>query len=167
MKVKKIAQAAVLSALSLIIFVLESYIPPLVAIPGVKLGMANIITLYAMITLGRKTAFAVLMIKILLGNLLTGSAVSLFYSFLGGVLCFVAEVTIYKLLSEEYVWAISVTGAIFHNIGQIIAATILLGTDKIVWYLTILIPAGILTGAFTGICTSYTLKATKKIKLQR
>ncbi len=167
MKLRKLTATAILAATSLVIFVLESHIPPLVPIPGVKLGLANVVTLFAKVTLGTQAAFLVLLIKIFLGNLFTGSAVSLFYSLMGGLLCFLAEYIMFRLVSKKQMWAVSITGAIFHNIGQIIAAIILLGTEKIVWYLTILIPVGIITGAFTGLCATYTLSATEKYHIPR
>lgn len=167
MNIRKMTATAILAATSLVIFVLESQIPPLVPIPGVKLGLANMVTLYAKATLGTRAAFLVLIVKIFLGNFFTGSAISFFYSLLGGILCFTAEYIMFKLVSKKQMWAVSITGAIFHNIGQIIAAIILLGTEKIVWYLTILIPVGIITGAFTGLCATYTLNATEKFHFPR
>lgn len=167
MKIRRLTACATLSALSLVIFVLESQIPPLVPIPGVKLGIANVVTLYTKATLGTRAALLVLVVKICLGNVFTGSMVSFFYGVCGGLLCFLVEYIMFKLVSKKQMWAISITGAIFHNIGQIIAAIILIGTEKIVWYLTILIPVGIITGAFTGICATYTLSATEKFHLMR
>ncbi len=163
MKVKKLTVTAVLSAISLVIFVLESQIPPILPIPGVKLGLANVVTLYALATLGTRPAMFVLLIKICLGNFFAGSWVSFVYSLFGGVLCFSAELLMFKVLSQKQIWAISITGAIFHNIGQILAAILFLGTEKIIWYLAILIPAGIITGALTGLCAGYTLIATEKL----
>lgn len=162
MKIKSLTISASLSSLALVIFVLESYIPPVVPLPGVKLGLANVIILYAMATIGTYPALFVLVIKIFLGNLFAGSALSLIYSLSGGALCFVAEMIMLKKVPKNQIWAISVIGAIFHNIGQIIAAAMILGTEKIVFYLTILIPVGIITGVFTGLCASYALKATRK-----
>lgn len=159
MKLKNLTRVSILSGLSLIIFVLESQIPPLIPVAGVKLGLANVVTLYTKATMGTKAALVVLMTKIFLGNLFTGSAVSLFYSLLGGILCFIAEMLMFRIVTKKQMWAVSITGAIFHNIGQIIAAIILMGTDKILWYLTILIPVGIVTGTFTGLAATYTLKA--------
>lgn len=162
MKIKSLTISGVLSSLALAIFVLESLIPPVIPIPGVKLGLANVVILYARAMLGTYPALFILVIKIFLGNLFTGSAVSFFYSLAGGALCFIAEMIMFKKVPEKQMWAISVTGAIFHNIGQILAAVVILGTEKVVWYLTILIPVGIITGVFTGLCASLTLKATEK-----
>lgn len=158
MRLKKLTRVSVLSGLSLIIFVLESQIPPLIPVAGVKLGLANVVTLYTKATMGTKAAFLVLLTKIFLGNLFTGSAVSLFYSLLGGLLCFAAEMLMFRVVTRKQMWAVSITGAIFHNIGQIMAAIVLMGTDKIIWYLTILVPVGIITGTFTGLVVTYTLK---------
>ncbi len=166
MKIKKMTICAVLSAFALIIFVLEGQIPPIVAIPGVRLGLANVVILYALAVLSPREAIIILFIKVFLGNLFAGSWVSLFYSAFGGVMCFLAEYIMYRYVTRKELWAVSVIGAVFHNIGQIIAATMLLGTEKIVWYLVILIPAGMLTGAFTGLCATYTLKATEKMSFR-
>lgn len=164
---KKLTRIAILSALSLIIFVIESQIPPIVPIAGIKLGLANIIILYAFVTLDAKSAFFVLLIKVFLGNLFAGSTVSMFYSLLGGLLCFVAQWLMLKITTKEQIWAVSVVGAVFHNIGQIVAAIVLIGTEKIIWYLTILVPVGIITGAFTGIVTLYTMKAMDNIGITK
>lgn len=161
MRLRKLMSTAILGALSLTIFVLESFIPPLIPVYGVKLGLANVVTLYTKATLGTRAALIVLFIKIFLGNLFAGSTVSLIYSIFGGGLCFVAEMLMFRIVTKKQMWAVSVTGAIFHNIGQILAAIILMGTEKILWYLTILIPVGIVTGTFTGLCATYTLKATE------
>lgn len=159
MKINKLTRVSLLSGISLVVFVLESQIPPVVPLAGVKLGLANVVTLYAKATLGTQAALLVLMTKVFLGNLFTGSMVSLFYSLCGGILCFVAEMFMFRVVTVKQLWAISITGAIFHNIGQIIAAAVLMGTEKILWYLTLLIPVGIITGAFTGLTATYTLKA--------
>ena len=167
MKLRKMMAVAVLSAVSLVIFVLESHVPPVVPIYGVKLGLANVVTLFTKVTLGTRAAFVVLIMKIFLGNLFTGSAVSLVYSTFGGLLCFFIEMVMFCIVTKKQMWAVSVTGAVFHNVGQVAAASILMGTEKIVWYLTILIPVGIITGVFTGLCATYTLKATEKIDFLR
>ena len=167
MKLRKMTATAILATTSLVIFVLESQVPPLIPIPGVKLGLANMVTLYTKATLGTRSAICVLLLKIFLGNFFTGSAVSFFYSLIGGILCFGAEYLMFKIVSKKHMWAVSVTGAIFHNVGQIIAAIILLGTEKVIWYLTVLIPVGIVTGVFTGLCATYALAATEKIGFPR
>lgn len=167
MKLKNLTRISVLACVSLIIFVLESQIPPLVPIAGVKLGLANVVVLYAMITIDTKAGFFVLLAKIFLGNFFAGTAVSMFYSLMGGILCFVAQWLMMKVTDENQLWAVSVVGAVFHNIGQVIAAVILTGTEKIVWYLMILVPVGIITGAFVGIVVTYTKKAIENVSFKR
>ncbi len=167
MKLKNLTRISVLACVSLIIFVLESQMPPLVPIAGVKLGLANVVVLYAMTTIDIKAGFFVLLAKVLLGNLFAGTAVSMFYSLMGGALCFVAQWLMMKVTDEKQLWAVSVVGAVFHNIGQVIAAVILTGTEKIVWYLMILVPVGIITGAFVGIVVTYTKKAIENVSFKR
>ena len=167
MKLKNLTRISVLACVSLIIFVLESQIPPLVPIAGVKLGLANVVVLYAMTTIDIKAGFFVLLAKVLLGNLFAGTAVSMFYSLMGGALCFVAQWLMMKVADEKQLWAVSVVGAVFHNIGQVVAAVILTGTEKIVWYLMILVPVGIITGAFVGIVVTYTKKAIENVSFKR
>ena len=167
MKLKNLTRISVLACVSLIIFVLESQIPPLVPIAGVKLGLANVVVLYAMTTIDIKAGFFVFLAKVLLGNLFAGTAVSMFYSLIGGALCFVAQWLMMKVTDEKQLWAVSVVGAVFHNIGQVVAAVILTGTEKIVWYLMILVPVGIITGAFVGIVVTYTKKAIENVSFKR
>ena len=97
-----------------------------------------------------------------------GNLSSLLYSISGGILSFLATIIV-KTLGGKHVSIIGVSAssAVFHNIGQVAAASILMGTEKIVWYLTVLIPVGIITGVFTGLCATYTLKATEKLNLLR
>jgi len=164
MRTRKIITTSILSALSLVIFVLESQIPPLIPIAGVKLGLANVVTLFAKVTLGTKYAFMVLMTKIFLGNFFAGSVVSFFYSLVGGVVCFFFECLALRFMSNQQIWAVSIIGAVFHNIGQVLTACVLIGSSKIIWYLSILVPVGMVTGTFVGICTMYTVKAFKKLR---
>ncbi len=167
MKLKSLTRISVLSCIALIMFVIESQIPPPIPVAGIKLGLANVVILYTMKTMGTKEALIVMLMKIFLGNLLTGTVVSLIYSLAGGILCFVAQAIILKITSDNQLWAVSVTGAIAHNIGQLIAATVLVGTEKILWYLTILVPVAIITGAFIGLVTMYTIKAFGNIKISK
>lgn len=158
MSTKKIAFIAMLTAIALTIFIIESQIPPIVPIPGIKLGLANVITLFTLVTLGRKEAFIILILRIVLGNIFVGSVMSCIYSLAGGIVCFVFMAIGMYFFKENMIWFISVIGAIGHNIGQIVAAVIITNTVQIVWYLPILIIAAIITGVFTGFTTQSVLK---------
>ncbi len=160
-KTKRLTVMAMLTAVALIIFVVEAQIPPLVPIPGVKLGLANIITIYAMFRLGPREALCILVARVLLGNLLAGSVMSLFFSLAGGLLCFLSMLLLRRIVTEKQLWVCSVVGAVFHNIGQIAVAIALYQTTVVVIYLPILMLSGILTGLFTGLCAQLLVNRLK------
>lgn len=153
---KKLTTLSLLTALSLIIFLIESAIPPLVPIAGIKLGLANIITLTVLLNFSAKDAIMVTISRILLGTFFTGSFMSLIYSFLGGALSLLTMILVNQFLSEKYIYLTSILGAISHNIGQITAAIILTSTPYVITYLPILMISGIVTGTFTGLCAYFT-----------
>ncbi|WP_338560381.1 Gx transporter family protein [Paraclostridium sordellii] len=148
---KKTIRLSALSAIALTIFIIEIQIPPLIPIPGIKLGLANIITLIILSLYGTKEASTVLFIRIFLGSIFSGQMINLLYSLSGGVLCLVVMSTLMKLLGKKNLCFISMSGAIAHNIGQITVSMIILETTSVLYYLPILIISGVITGAFTGI----------------
>ena len=162
---RKITTAALLAAVALIIFVVEAQIPSLTPIPGIKLGLSNIVTLFALFTIGPWFALAVLTARILLGGLITGQAMSLLYSFSGGLLAFLISVGIYRFFPLKQVWVVSATAAVFHNIGQIAIAIAVTNTPQLMVYLPVLIVSGIVTGVFTGLCAQFLLIRLEKMKL--
>lgn len=147
---RQLTTMAMLTAIALAIHVAEAQIPAPVPIPGVKLGLANIVTVYAVFTIGPGPALMILVARILLGSLFAGQAMSLLYSLAGGLLCFVVMLLLKKILSRNQIWVASVIGAIFHNIGQILVAIVVTGTPAIVSYLPVLLLSGIAAGLFTG-----------------
>jgi len=155
MKVKRLVYIAMLTAVALIIFMIEAQIPSLVPIPGVKLGLANIITVYAMFTLGPASTLMILLCRVFLGSIFSGQVITLFYSLGGGLLCYLSMLLMRKILTQKQIWVCSVIGAIFHNIGQIIVAVLITRTPGIVAYLPILLVTGIIAGVFTGICAQF------------
>lgn len=164
MGVKKLTLMAMLLAIALIIFVVEVQLPAVAPIPGIKLGLANIITLAAIVWLGRKEAFVILVLRIILGSIFSGRMVSFLYSLSGGLLCFAAVALTIGLFEDDQLWVVSVLGAIAHNVGQIIAAVFIMSTWQIVWYLPALIISGVITGAFTGLCAQLVVKRIGKMK---
>lgn len=155
MKTKRIARDAVFAAIALTIFMVELQIPSLVPIPGVKLGLANIITVVTMFLLGPGDTLMILLVRILLGSIFSGQMMSLLYSLTGGLLCYLIMLLLRKILTRKQIWASSVIGAVFHNIGQIGVAMIVTGTPGIVIYLPILLVSGIISGTFTGLCAQF------------
>lgn len=162
MNTKKLTFMALLLAVALTVFAVEAQIPPLVPIAGVKLGLANVVTLTALVWLGRKEAFILLMLRIILGNVFAGQAVSFIYSMCGGLLCFLVMALCLKPLGRERLWVVSVLGAIAHNIGQILAAMALTGTAAVIVYLPVLLISAVVTGAFTGLAAQILTSRLRK-----
>lgn len=154
-----------MTALSLIIFIIEAQIPFPIPIPGIKLGLANVITLTAIVKCGKKDALAVLLLRVFLGSIFTGNILSLIYSVIGGITAYLAMVIIFSIFKS--IIAASIFGAVLHNIGQLAAATILSHTIQIIYYLPVLIISGIITGLITGLIALYSLKRLKLLKTER
>ena len=147
---RRLAFLSVAVALSMILAFVESQIPPLSTVPGVKLGLANIVTVFLLYKLGWKEAASVSVIRVLLSALLFGSFVSLMYSAFGAVLSLAVMIPAKRFLPFSPI-GVSVLGAIAHNAGQILAALILLGNAAIVYYLIPLAVSGTLAGVCIGV----------------
>lgn len=161
---KDLSRMALLTAIALAIHVAEAQIPAPVPIPGVKLGLANIVTVYAMFSIGPGPALMILVSRILLGSFFAGQIMSLFYSLAGGLLCYCAMLLLRKVLTDRQIWVASVIGAVFHNIGQILVAIVVTGTPKIVTYLPILLLSGIAAGLFTGFAAQFLINRLRREK---
>lgn len=153
MRTKRLALCALYTAIALTIFVLEAQIPPLLPIPGMKLGLSNIVTLFALCSLGGKEAFAILLIRIVLGNLATGQVAAIFYSLGGGMLSFFVMLLSARIVKTSQLWVVGVLGGLAHNIGQTCVAVLITQTVGLFVYLPVLLLCGIVTGALTGLCT--------------
>lgn len=156
MKLNKITTLALFTTLALIIFTIENAIPTLIPIPGIKLGLANIITLVVLHNYSPKDTLLVLLMRILLASFFFGQAISLLYSLAGGLLCFAAMLLIHRLLQGHYLFLISIVGAIFHNLGQLAVAYLITEVPGVLVYLPFLLLSAILTGLFTGLCAQFT-----------
>lgn len=156
--VQRLTQLALLTALALIIFIIEAQIPPLTAIPGVKMGLANIITLVTLYRFGRRDALMVLLVRVFLGSVFAGQMMTLLYSLAGGLLCYAVTALLYTYIPQRRIWLLSMIGAVCHNIGQILVAIFVTATPEIVWYLPFLFLSGLISGCFTGLAAGYVLK---------
>ena len=134
------------------------------AIPGVKLGVANVITLFALWTLGWREAGAILVVRIFLGNLIVGNMMGMLYSMAGGVLCWVVMCLVKPLIDRRHIWVMSMLGAVGHNVGQLAVAVWVSGTAAIALYAPVLLLAGLVTGFFTGQCAQAVLNHMDKIQ---
>ena len=148
---KRIVTDAVLAAVALVLFVIEAQIPPVVPIPGVKLGLANIVTVWVLMRIGAPDALGVTLVRIVIGGIFTGRVSSFIFSLSGGLLAFVAILLLRKVLKENQIFVAGVIGAIFHNAGQLAAAAIVYRTASVFVWSPVLILSGIVTGLFTGL----------------
>ncbi len=152
MRTKRLALCALYAAIALTIFVLEAQIPPLLPLPGIKLGLSNIVTLFALCSLGGKEAFAIVLVRIVLGNLATGRVSAIFYALGGGILSFLTMLFAMRLVKPSQLWVVGVLGGLAHNIGQTCVAVAITQTVELFVYLPVLLLCGIVTGALTGLC---------------
>lgn len=150
-KAKKIALCAILTALALALSYMERFIPLqlVIPIPGFKLGLANIVTLTALFLLKTKYAFAILAVRCILGAVFGGGITGLAFSLCGGLLAMTAMALI-KKTNLFSVYGVSVLGAAAHNVGQILAAMVLMNSVYVGAYLPWLLLVGIATGLLTG-----------------
>ena len=175
---RKLTLKAMLTALALIVFIIEAQIPLPLPIPGAKLGLANAVTLFALffpnsydgnsrksegidmspqtktpasVALTSADAFMILICRIILSALFSGRIIAFIYSVSGGLLAFAAQVLTKKIVTNKQIWVCGSIGAIFHNIGQVAAAIIVTGTPSI----AVLLPQLIIIGVISGIVTGY------------
>lgn len=146
----KITLSALFCTAALILSYIESLIPPFFAIPGIKLGLSNIISVYLLYTLGFKYALTVSLLRVALSSLLFGTALTLVYS-LSGALLSLLLMYLFKRLSLFSEVGVSIIGGIAHNAAQIAVATLIMQTNQIVYYLPPLLISGTVTGAVIGI----------------
>ena len=158
-KTKKLVFLALLTAISLGIWVIEAQIPAPIPVPGVKLGLASIITLAAMVLLGRKEALAVLVMRVFLACLFAGSFSAILFSLTGGLFSWAVMALTVGLFEEKRLWVVSVFGAIAHNAGQLLAAIAVTKTPALLAYGPALLCAAIVTGVFTGVAAMYLTRA--------
>lgn len=158
MQIRKLTALGLYTTLSLAVYAAESALPPLAPIPGFKLGLANIITLILLKRYTSRDAALVLTARILLSALLFGQAMSLIYSLAGGFCSLLTMCLISRILAKKLLPLTGAMGGLSHNVGQLLAALLLTATPGVLAYLPVLLPAGIITGLFTGLCAQLTVK---------
>lgn len=159
----RITRLALLTAVALTIFMAEAQLP-VIPVPGVKLGLANIVTVYAMFSLGPGDALLVLAGRVFLGAVFSGQPMTLIYSAAGGFLSWCALCLLKKLLTREQIWLASPVAAVFHNLGQLLAAAAVMRTWAVMAYLPYLIIAAVIAGLFTGIAAQALIKRLNKVQ---
>ena len=160
--VRKLTLCAVLTAAALVTFVIELQLPPLTGVPGIKPGLANIFTLFALCWLGRGWAFALMMVRVVLGCVVTGRMMALGYSLAGGALAYLVMAALLCVIPERQLWVVSMFGAMAHNLGQMLVARFVAGVAAIWYYLPVLLLSALVTGLFTGLCAQLILKRLRR-----
>lgn len=153
-----------MTAIALIIFVIELQIPNLSPIAGVKLGLANIVTVYGVYRFEKWEIALILIARIVLGSFFCGNPSAILYSLSGGVLCLLGMLLLKKIIPKNRLWICSVLGAVLHNTGQIATAVLLMKTTTVIAYLPFLLVSGCIAGAFTGMCAQLLLIRLEKGK---
>ena len=161
MNTSKIAKYGLLIALAMILSYVESLVPAFFAIPGMKLGLTNVVVLFALYAMDFKSAIFINIIRIILVGFLFGNGMSILFSLAGGLLSGVVMMLL-KRFSPLQIITVSIAGGIAHNLGQILMAMILLQTKSIAWYLIILWFTGIGAGIVVGIISSEIVRRLPK-----
>lgn len=157
MKTGKITVMALAIALAMVLSFVESQIPAFVAVPGVKVGLANIAVVFVLYKLGWKEAVVISLVRVFMVSLLFGSIMSLFYSVAGAVLSLAGMILLKKSGLFSYV-AVSVAGGVLHNVGQIAMACVILETNVIKYYLPFLVFSGVVAGIVVGLVAAVMIK---------
>lgn len=144
---RALTRYALLVALAMVLSWLESMVPLSLAVPGVKLGLANLVVIFALYKLGSRQAAAISLVRVLLVTFTFGNAFSFAYSLAGAALSF-AVMVLLKRTGKFSLLGVSIAGGVCHNIGQILVAIAVLGTAELIWYL----PALLVAGTVAGIC---------------
>lgn len=164
MRARKISTCAVLAAIAMAISLLERYVPLDIIMPGFKLGIANIVTVYAIVRIGKKEAYMIFLTRIVTVSLISGRLSSLLFSFLGGSLAWLIMSILSPFIGKQIsIVGLSIAGAAFHNIGQIFAGFITISSFSILVYLPYLLILSIPIGFITGGLLFVLLEKTEKI----
>ncbi len=160
MKTNKLTLCAVLASVAIIFGYIESLLPVPIAIPGIKWGLGNIIILTALYLLDIKSAFLIMMVKVIASTMLFMSPSAFIYSVSGGVLSLLVMIILKK--ARLYIVNVSIGGGIFHNIGQLFMAAAVMRTINVFYYLPVLIISGAVSAVVNGFLTDLILKRLKR-----
>ena len=161
---RRIAYFGLLIALAFIFSYVESLIPINFGVPGIKLGLANLVVMVALYVFGVKEAAVISLIRILLAGITFGNMAAMVYSLAGGILS-LAVMIIARKTDKLSPTGVSILGGVFHNVGQIIVAIIVLETARLVYYLPVLIVSGLVAGVIIGLLTAEIVKRLPKERI--
>ena len=154
---KKLTLLAMMITFAIVLSYVESKIPAFVAIPGVKIGLANIVVIFVLYKLGIKEAIVISGVRVFIISMLFGNPVSMIYSISGAILSLAVMFILKKLTPLKEV-AVSVVGGVMHNVGQIAVASVILDTNVVVYYLPFLILSGTIAGIAVGVAAAVLVK---------
>ena len=160
MNIKKLTKLSLMLALSLIFSYVEFLVPLPISVPGIKLGLANGVTVYVLYTYGLREAFSVGFLRIVLSMLLFGNPFSFMFS-VTGFLFSIFTMYFIKKTRKFSIYGVSVSGAVFHNLGQLIMAFLLTSVSGIFYYVSALTLAAIVTGLLNGYLSNLIIKRVK------
>ncbi|WP_298023934.1 Gx transporter family protein [uncultured Dysosmobacter sp.] len=165
---KQLTLCAMLAAMALALSYLENVFPLSLAIPipGIKLGLANIVTVFALYALGPVQALLILLARCILGAVFAGNMNALLFSLLGGVTAMLVMIILSRLRWLS-VYGVSVGGAAAHNCGQVAAAILTLGNTAPLYYLPVLLGVSLFTGALTGLVAACLFRALAHTDLMK
>lgn len=163
MGIKRLARDGVFTAVALTVFVIELQIPELVPIPGVKLGLSNIVTLAAMFLMGPWDAGGILLCRIILGSIFGGNLMALAYSAAGGAAAYLASLLMRRIVTEKQIWAASVFSALAHSLGQMAAAVLITATPSLAMFLPPMLAISVVTGLLTGLAAQLAVERLEKV----
>lgn len=161
MKSQKIARYALLTALAMVLSWLESMVPVTTAVPGVKLGLTNLVVIFALYRMSLRDAAVISGIRVLLVSMTFGNAYSFAYSLAGATLS-LTVMALLKKTGKLSMLGVSVAGGVCHNVGQILVAMAVLETTGLVYYLPVLMVSGVVAGVCIGVVGAV---VTKRIKI--
>lgn len=157
MKTKQITQLGLFLSISLVLGYLESMVPVMVAVPGVKLGIANIVTMLVLYRMGSKQAFFIMLLRVVIAGFLYSGVAGILYGLVGGVCC-IAVMTCLRRIPIFSILGVSMAGAIFHNVGQIMAAVFVMENTGVIYYLPVLCISGVVSGLAVGFLSHFLIK---------
>lgn len=159
---KRLAVMGMCTALAMIFGYVEAMLPISFGIPGVKLGLANVVTVFALYRLKPSEAFLISVLRIVLISFLFGNLSMMLYSLAGGI-CSFAVMAVLKRSGKFGICGVSVAGGVFHNVGQLLTAMAALETVSLLYYGPVLLIAGLLTGLLIGVTAGEVLKRTENL----
>ena len=163
MKTKKVATLGLCIALSMVLSFIEHQIPPLVAVPGVKVGLPNLVMVFMLYKIGWKETAIVSIVRVVLVSMIFGSVISMAYGLSGATLSLIGMILLQKTKLFSTV-TVSVVGGVLHNVGQIAIACVIMGTGLLVSYLPVLLISGTIAGVVIGIVAGLLVKKLEKLK---